>query len=241
MFSSTRTFFRAFARGIAPILALSVTIAGSGCHGKSSPTGADIDFGANNPSVIVALGDSITFGVLDTNVETCSESNRGAGGFCPPLQLLTGKTVMNEGICGEQSNEGVDRINEVLNRWRPGVILLDYGINDLIFGTDVIISDLRIMVAAAQANNTVPVIGTLLPTAGPQVGLNSAVVRTNTQILALCDELRLECADHYTAFMDDSGFQSSPDALLSEDGLHPNHEGYALMAETWARALKRVY
>ena len=35
--------------------------------------------------------------------------------------------------------------------------------------------------------------------------------------------------------------QADPFALLSEDGEHPNHAGYALMAETWNRALKRVY
>jgi len=36
-------------------------------------------------------------------------------------------------------------------------------------------------------------------------------------------------------------FQDSPDALLSDDGLHPNHEGYALMADTWRGPLMRVY
>ena len=239
MFTSDRTDIRAFARRIAPILALTATIAGSGCH--NSPTGADNDFGANDLSVIVALGDSITFGVLDTNVETCDESNRGAGGFCPVLQSLSGKTVINEGICGEESDGGVERINGVLFRWRPSVILLDYGANNLIFGAESIISDLRIMIAAARANSTVPVIGTLLPAVGPEAGLASGIARTNTQILELCAEQKLVCADHYKAFVNDRDFQASPFALLSDDGLHPNHAGYALMAKTWRDALKRVY
>jgi len=225
-------------------LALCLAIAAAGgCKSKhSSPTGADTDFGSNDPAVVVALGDSITFGVLDTNVETCDESNRNVGGFCPPLQSLTGKIVINQGICGTTSYSGANRIDGVLQRWRPGVILIDYGANDLIFGSaGAVIGNLRIMVDAARANGTVPVLGTLLPTAGPEEGRNPAIVSLNAQILDLCAELNLECADHHAAFVKNKDFQDSPDALLSDDGLHPNHEGYALMADTWRGPLMRVY
>lgn len=219
-------------------MALTLAIAGSGCS-DNSPTGADS--GPNDPSIVAALGDSITFGLMDTHVEDCDESKRGAGGFCPPLQALSGKTVVNAGVCGEDSYGGVSRIDGVLKLWRPGVILIDYSPNDFSNGRDVVISNLRIMIDAARENHTVPIIGTLLPTAGEHSGLNLFIVRLNAQIRALCAEQGLECADHHAAFVHDTYFQASPFTRLSEDGLHPNHAGYALMAETWARSLRRIY
>ena len=217
---------------------MTLAVAGGGCS-DSSPSGADS--GPSDPAIVVALGDSITFGVMDREVENCEESHRGQGGFCPPLQALSGKTIVNAGVCGEDSYGGVSRINGVLKLWRPGVILIDYSPNDVPNGRDVVISNLRVMIDAARENHAVPIIGTLLPTAGEHSGLNLFIVRLNAQIRALCAELGLECADHYAAFVHDSYFQSSPFTRLSEDGLHPNHAGYALMAQTWARSLRRVY
>lgn len=242
MYATDRSVLRAFAGAVA--LALAMVSAGGGCSsGSSSPTVVDIDpeLGTNDPSVVVALGDSITFGAEDIGVEDCDESNRGAGGFCPPLQSLTGKTVRNEGICGEDSYGGVNRITQVMRRWRPGVILIDYSPNDLFNGTEAVISNLRIMIDAARKNHTVPVLGTLTPATGDHTGWNPFIVSVNLQIRALCAEQGLECADHYMAFKSDPGFTVSPYALLSEDGLHPNHAGYALMAKTWRWPLLRVY
>jgi lysophospholipase L1-like esterase len=231
-------------RGFAAAAALALAVAGGGCtHTKhSSPTAVDIDpdFGSNDPSVVVAIGDSITFGVLDTNVPGCGGSYRGLGGFCPILQSLTGKTVINEGVCGEESFDGVDRINDVLRRWRPGVILIDYGVNDLFYPTNSVIDNLRIMVDAARRNHTVPILGTLVPAARGYAWLNPDIERVNAQIRALCAEQGLECADHYAAFESDPRFRSDSEALTSDD-LHPNHEGYVLMAKTWRWPLLRAY
>jgi lysophospholipase L1-like esterase len=240
MFAPDRSAFRTCAGGIA--LALTLVIAGSGCSsGDTSAVELMDPDGTNNRSVVVALGDSITFGVLDTNVEVCDESTRGAGGFCPPLEAISGKTVINAGVCGEDSFGGAERINRSLQRWRPGVILLDYSPNDLNNGPQANINNLRIMVDAARNNRTVPIIGTLLPAAGDHSGWNSHIDAVNTLILDLCAEQGLECADLHRAFRNDPDFMNSPFALLSEDGLHPNHAGYVLMAETWARSLRRVY
>ena len=79
-----------------PLLALGV-----GCSRGSFST-TDTDFGNNDPSLVVALGDSITFGYGDTYVFSCGETyRRGTIGFCPRLAGLTGKTVINGGGSGE--------------------------------------------------------------------------------------------------------------------------------------------
>lgn len=235
-----RSTLGAAIRGIA--LALALVVAGGGCHSEGTSVVDELDPDhTNDRSIILALGDSITFGVLDTNVESCDQSNRDAGGFCPPLAARLDKTVVNAGRCGDDSFGGVDRISGLLRRFRPSVILLDFSPNDLMFGSDTTINNLRIMIDAARANRTVPIIGTLVPATSIHSGWNPFIVDVNNKIRALCVEQGLECADHHTAFVNDPGFMASPDALLAEGGLHPNHAGYLLMAETWYQSVRRVY
>ena len=224
---------------LARVLALIPLVAlGVGCsHGSDSST----DFGDNDPSIVVALGDSITFGIFDTGVDSCDESYRATAGYPPRLQALTGKTVLNKGVCGEDSSGGAARIDRVLRNTKPGVILIDYSPNDLFSGSDAVISNLREMIAAARANKTVPVLGTLVPAVGEHAGWESFIETLNPKILALCDEEKLECADHHKAFVNDPLYIETPYALLADDGLHPNAAGYALMAETWRKPMMRAY
>lgn len=234
MFPTKRRSLHARASG----LALAVLLAlGAGC----SNDGANTDFGDNDPSVVVAIGDSITFGKHDMGIESCDHAYRTTVGFCPRLQAATGKTVINEGECGETSYGGLEKIDDVLQRWRPGVVLIDYSPNDIPYGSAGAISNLRGMIAAARANKTVPILGTLVPAVGPHAGWEPFIVDLNARILALCDEEGLDCADHYKAFANDPAFVDWPYALLDADGLHPNSAGYALMAETWRKPLMRQY
>jgi lysophospholipase L1-like esterase len=225
---------RTYARGLVlvPLLALGV-----GCsHGGSST-----DFGDNDPSIVVALGDSITFGIFDTGVESCSESYRSTAGFCPRLAGLADKTVINQGACGETSSGGLARISNVLSSYRPGVVLIDYSPNDIFNGSDAVISNLREMISIARANKTVPILGTLVPAVGEHEGWEPFIETVNPKILALCKEENVPCADHYRAFVNDASYKEIPYSLLSADGLHPNSAGYELMAETWREPLMRLY
>jgi lysophospholipase L1-like esterase len=227
--------FCSLARGVAAMLLLS---AANGCSGGSD---SGPDFGTNDPEVIVAMGDSITFGKHDGGVDSCAARYRETVGFCPRLEGLIGKTVVNEGECGATSEDGVDRVQDVLRDYQPGVLLILYSPNDIVNGSSTVIANLRTMIAAAVSNKTVPVVGTLTPATGDHEGWEPFIVSLNTQIRALCQELDVEYADHYEAFQADPGYAISPYALLWEDGLHPNGTGYELMAKTWNSALKRVY
>jgi lysophospholipase L1-like esterase len=223
--------FRTLAQGLAL-----VTLLGVGCsHGSST------DFGDNDPSIVVALGDSITFGIFDTGVDSCNESFRSTAGFCPRLAGLADKTVINQGVCGEQSSGGLARIDDVLATYKPAVVLIDYSPNDIFAGSEAAISNLREMISRARANKTVPILGTLVPAVGEHEGWEPFIETLNPKILALCKEEDVECADHHKAFVNDSAYKEMPYALLSADGLHPNSAGYELMAETWRERLMRVY
>lgn len=234
MSPSIRRVFKTLAPRLALCLAAGL---GAGC----SNGGPNNDFGDNDPEVVVAIGDSITFGKHDRGIESCDHVYRDQVGFCPRLQASTGKTVVNEAECGERSSAGLEKIESVLQRWRPGVILIDYSPNDIVDGADETIGNLRGMIAAARANNTVPILGTLVPAVGLHAGWEPFIRELNPRILALCDEEGLDCADHYQAFVDDPGFAADPYSLLDEDGLHPNAAGYEKMAETWRGPLMRQY
>ncbi len=219
-------------------LVLTVLFAfGTGCSKGDSGT----DFGDNDPSLVVAIGDSITFGKHDMGIESCEHELRTVVGFCPRLAALTGKIVINEGECGEQSSGGLAKISSVLLRWRPSVILIDYSPNDIVAGPSETILNLRAMISVARANKTIPILGTLVPAVGDHAGWEPFIVALNARILALCDEEGIECADHYKAFVNDPGYIDSPYTLLDADGLHPNAAGYALMASTWRRPLMSQY
>jgi len=222
---------RAFAAGSALLL--------FGIGGCSN--GSDTDFGDNDPNLVVAIGDSITFGKHDQGIESCAHAYRETLGFCPRLEALTGKTVINEGECGERSEAGLERIESTLARYKPGVILIDYSPNDIVDGSDETIANLRAMIAIARANKTVPILGTLVPAVGDHDGWEPFIVALNGRILQLCAEEAVACADHYAAFSNNAGYIASPYALLDDDGLHPNSAGYEVMAETWRKPLMRLY
>jgi len=235
MLTCNRRGRRAFASWLPALLLLA--LAGGGCSGGGDST----DFGDNDPSIVVAIGDSITFGNHDNGIDSCDEMYREIHGFCPRLEGLTGKTVINQGECGEKSAGGLDRIGDVLAAYRPGVILIDYSPNDVFEGSNAVIGNLREMIAIARENKTVPILGTLVPAVGEHEGWMPFIKDLNTKILALCEEEDVPCADHFRAFVNDASYQEMPYSLLDTDGLHPNSAGYELMAETWREQLMRQY
>jgi lysophospholipase L1-like esterase len=232
-------------RSLAALAAVAALALAAGCSsgggGSTGPEEPVTDFGTNNPNVIVGLGDSITFGIFDTGVDSCDERYRATAGYTPRLSGLTGKTVVNEGVCGEHSGEGAARVRSVLAHWKPAVLLIDYSPNDIFYGTDVVIGNLRRMIAAARQNKTVPVVGTLTPALGEHEAWEPFIETLNAHIRALCAEESVECADHWQAFIGSPAFGADPYALLSDDGLHPNGTGYTVMARTWRWPVLRVY
>ena len=73
-------------------------------------------------AVIVAFGDSLTQGV---GVEK-------AQSYPAVLQSLTGHKVVNAGIAGETTTEGVQRFDAVLEQYQPELVILLEGGNDIL-------------------------------------------------------------------------------------------------------------
>lgn len=204
-------WFRLFFSTALSVLVLSL----SACDSDSDSGDSKKDFGDNDPNKVVALGDSITEGVC--------------AGDGPPypsrLAGLSGKTVLNQGICGERSGGGASRIGGVLSKNKPGYIVILYGANDAIFGysPDQVLNNLRNMCNAAIANKTVPILMTCTPMYDSHSFANGRVLSYNPGIRALAKELKIKLVDLEKEFGTERSF-------LQSDGLHPSDSGNQVIA-----------
>lgn len=189
----------------------------AGCNDSGSGGGGSSkhDFGDNNTSQVVALGDSITEGIC-----------RPAGAPYPSrLAGLSGKAVANQGACGERSAGGASRIGGVLNRFSPGYIVILYGANDAIFAlsSDQLINNLRNMCNAAIANKTIPILCTCTPMYDSHAFANGTAMAYNVRIRELGKELGIKVVDLEREFGSNRDF-------LQPDGLHPSDSGNQVIA-----------
>lgn len=194
-------------------------------HGESADSAvASVTIPNTLEDMCVALGDSITIGYPIANY---------ADTYVPILSSLWGIRVVNEGEDGSRSSYGASVIDDILARYNPKYITIYYGTNDSgFFSTDSIVANLRYMIRAAKANNTLPVIATLGPVFGQWAWRRPMVIELNQSIRQLATDEGISCADLEVALNWNS-------AYIGEDGLHPNSAGHQIIANAFYRALTR--
>jgi len=200
---------------------------------SSGPTGPTIDF---TNQVIVAFGNSITAGVGDDGYP------RGPTGYPYRLeQLLRSRfpnvLVLNRGLAGERTPQGLQRLGSVLSRDNPDYVLILEGVNNIRDGgtswVPEIVADLEAMVLAVKAAGATPLIASLLPTWGIHEFQMASIEEVNPVIADMAAREQVTFVDLYSTFSSQPGFESLYDA----DGLHLNAAGYDLMARTWEGGL----
>jgi len=220
-----------------------------GCGGRSSsPTGpssstntAQFDFGANSPRTVDAFGDSITFGVLEERKIGLglTTSNNYPNDLQKMLQKLDPAwRVINRGVGGEQVQDGAPRISVVLPFDKPGYILIMEGTNNASSCDDpsYIANYLHSMVSSAKANKTIPILGTIPPNFRTPTCTQDVIDQTNTLIRAIAASEGIVLAEIFDGMNNRALFGQGPDS----DPLHPNDQGYAVMAGIWYNALLKV-
>ncbi len=166
--------------------------------------------------VILAFGDSVTHG-----------TGAGPGESYPEvLAGLTGRRVVNAGIPGETTAEGVARLPGVLERERPALMILCHGGNDLLRHLDrrEAADNLRTMVRMARDRGVSVV---LVSVPAPDFSLSPPPFYAE-----VAREFRIPCEGKVFARV--LGKRS-----LKADVIHPNAAGYRLFAEALARLLKK--
>ena len=166
-------------------------------------------------AVVLAFGDSLTFG-----------TGAGTGESYPEvLSGLIGRTVVNAGVPGEVSPDGLLRLHALLDREQPALLLLCHGGNDQLQRLDParLADNLRAMIREARDRNIAVVL-----IAVPAPGLS---LRPLPLYAGIADEFGL-AADLETV-ADILG-----DRALKSDYIHPNAAGYRRLALAVADLLR---
>jgi len=160
-------------------------------------------------AVILAFGDSLTYGTGADNTQS----------YPAVLSQLTRRKVINAGIPGEVTADGNRRLPALLDRFMPELLILCHGGNDLMrkVNPDKIRANLESMIEnSLQRNIPVLLIGV------PELGI-----------------MFLESAPVYGALAGKYALLYEGEILpelesdndLKSDRIHPNADGYKLMAK----------
>jgi acyl-CoA thioesterase-1 len=169
---------------------------------------------ANN-AVIVAFGDSLTYGTGAEQTES----------YPAVLEQLIGRRVVNAGIPGEETGEGLSRLPQVLQKEKPALMIICHGGNDL----------LRLLNQQQAANNLRDMIR-LAQKQGVAVVLIS--VPTPDMFLSPTHMYREIAKDLAVPLEDEIIFAVLADGSLRSDYIHPNAAGYRRIAEALATLLR---
>jgi acyl-CoA thioesterase I len=160
-------------------------------------------------AILLAFGDSLTAGTGATRELA----------YPARLEALSGRRVINAGVPGEISKDGLARLPGVLEQHRPDLLLLTHGGNDLLRRVDgeQTRAHLIAMIALAREHQ-VQVLLVAVP-APTLLRLRSAPLYAE-----IGEAFGIPVENHALAHI------LSRDALKA-DPIHPNAEGYRYLAE----------
>jgi acyl-CoA thioesterase-1 len=190
------------------LLLLATLIAACGGESAGLPRLGDGD-------VVLAFGDSLTYGVGAAEKQA----------YPAVLQALIGKRVINAGVPGETTGEGLQRLPQALDQYQPKILLLCLGGNDLLrrFRAAETAANLRSMVALARARGVAVV---LIGVPEPKLFGGPPEFYEN-----IAGEFALPYEDE---IMDT--VLKTPS--LKADAIHPNAKGYRIIADALAVLLR---
>lgn len=181
---------------------------------------------AKDEKRVVFMGDSITDGWDAPNM----------GGFFP------NKPYVNRGISGQTTPQMLIRFRADVIDLKPRVVVILAGTNDLAGNTGpttlaAIEGNLTSMAELARANGIKVVFASLLPVSDYELRDGKPIVQTvrrppeqinslNSWMKDYASKNHLIYLDYFSAMVDEKGFLKDE---LSNDGLHPNAAGYAVM------------
>lgn len=164
---------------------------------------------------ILAFGDSLTYGTGTTREES----------YPAVLQSLLQRNVINSGIPGEVSAAGRARLLQVLQQEQPQLVILTHGGNDFLRRLDLQATrdNLQAMIdSCRQSGADVVLVGV------PQFGLFLSPAPFYAELAETND----------LPYLDETLSDILSDRSLKSDTIHPNAEGYRLLAEALAKLIK---
>lgn len=166
-------------------------------------------------ATLLAFGDSLTFG-------------SGAGpteSYPAVLERSIGRKVVNAGVPGETSAQGLERLPATLDEVKPQLLVLCHGGNDFLRRLDdaQAASNVRAMIELARVRG-IPVVLIATPKPGLPPSVPAFYGEIATQLKVPYDDAVLR------SVLLDNGLKS--------DMVHPNAAGYAKVAAAVEKMLK---
>ena len=164
---------------------------------------------------IICFGDSLTYG-------TGASSDKS---YPAQLSEMIGQPVINTGVPGDTTSRALERLAEDVLDQSPRIVLITLGGNDLKNGVskDTAFKNMKAIIEAIQAEGGLVILG----------GVKFIILDKGY-------------GEMYKKLAKDTGIILVPNVLKGligqekymSDPIHPNGEGYAIMAERFYKAIK---
>jgi lysophospholipase L1-like esterase len=198
-------------KGIIPILAVIVLLVGYKLF-FSRPAVRNSEPAGNN---IICFGDSLTFGTGATaNMDYPSQLSR-----------MISRPVINAGVPGDTTAKALKRLNQDVLSRSPRIVLITLGGNDLKnrISKETAYQNLKNIILAIQDQDALVIVGGIkIPIWGRGFGQMYEEICDETQALLI--------PNIFDGIIGDKSLMSDP--------IHPNNQGYALMAQKFYEAMK---
>ncbi len=194
------------------VAALALLLLVGGCGGKTPKISK-----LANTDVIVAFGDSLTYGTGAAEEES----------YPAVLTRLIGHDVVRAGIPGEVTAQGLQRLPEVIEEYRPRLMIVCLGGNDMLRRLSVAETraNLRAMIRMIKDHGIAVVLIGVPPPA----------------LLSSAPEFYTELAQEFAIPYEGDVLKKVLYAAdMKSDAIHPNAKGYRRMAEAVAALLREA-
>lgn len=163
-------------------------------------------------------------------------------------EFFSSDNYIGRGISGQTSYSLLLRFRQDVLNLDPTVVVIEIGTNDIATNTgaydeDYTFANIVTMVELAQLHNIKVVLATIPPAVSypwqPSVtGVPDKIESLNHRLHAYANAHRIPFADYYTPLVH-PGDRAFP-VTFSDDGVHPNAAGYAIMESVIRAILKKL-
>ncbi|MEQ1487740.1 MAG: GDSL-type esterase/lipase family protein [Methylotenera sp.] len=174
-------------------------------------------------ATVLILGDSLSYG---------TGANEGED-YPSLLAKTTGWAIINAGIPGNTSAEGLERLPALLEQDKPKLLIVELGGNDLLrhMPQSETISNLKAILALSKAKGVKSILVAI-----PEVSALRAAVG-NLADHPLYEDIANETA---TPLIADVFSEVLSDTALKSDQIHPNAQGYGEVSKKMNESLKQL-